>query len=152
MRKCRYFVVRLSGSAKKSLSFSFQGYVVNKKDKLINSIWVSSRCNLYSTWGRPTGKLEGLFTRACSKRTRCNGYKLKEGRFRLDTGKKFFTVRVVRHWNRLPRKVVGAPSLEVFKARQDGASSKPGLVWDVLAHGTRSQNHRIAWVEWDLKR
>jgi len=34
---------------------------------------------------------------------------------------KFFTVRVVRHWNRLPRKTVGDPSLEMFKARQDGA-------------------------------
>jgi len=66
---------------------------------------------------------EGLFTRPCSDRTVDNGFKMKEGRIRLDVRKKFFSMRVVKHCNRLPREVVGAPSLEAFGVRLDGALS-----------------------------
>ena len=55
----------------------------------------------------------------CSDRTRGNGFKLEEGRLSLAITKKFFTVKMVRHWSRLPSDVLNAPSLEAFKTRLD---------------------------------
>ena len=70
---------------------------------------------------------ERLFTWLDSDRTRGNSFKLRQGRFRLDIRRKFFTQRVVTHWSRLPKEVVDAPSLEAFKARLDVALGS--LVW-----------------------
>ena len=70
---------------------------------------------------------ERVCTRVDSDRTRRKGFKLRQGRFTLDIRRKCFTWKVVTHWNRLPKEVVDAPSLEAFKARLDVALGS--LVW-----------------------
>ena len=72
-----------------------------------------------------TGIFQSSACTWCNRRG--NGSKLRQGRFRLDIRRKFFTQRVVTHWNRLPKEAVDAPSLEAFKARLDVALGS--LVW-----------------------
>jgi len=98
-----------------------------------------------NTGGRPYSSLpvpegayrkdgENICSRACCDRIRSNGFKLREGRLRLDIRKKYFTLRVVKHWNRLPRDVVNAPSLETFRGQVGRGSEQPGLAEDVPAY------------------
>ena len=86
---------------------------------------------------------ERLFTRVGSDTARGNGFKLGQGRFRLDIRRKFFTQRVVTRWIRLPKEVVDAPSLAAFKARLDVALGS--LVWWLMtlhiAGGLKLNDH-----------
>jgi len=72
----------------------------------------------------PEGRLQAgggqTFIRSDSDRTKGNGFKLVEGRFRFDVRKTFFIQWMLRCWYRLPSGAVGVPLLEAFKVTLDG--------------------------------
>uniref|UniRef100_A0A493TB79 Reverse transcriptase domain-containing protein n=1 Tax=Anas platyrhynchos platyrhynchos TaxID=8840 RepID=A0A493TB79_ANAPP len=78
---------------------------------------------VYNFLARGSGEAGDLFSVNTSDKTHRKGVKLRQGKFRLDIRKRFFTERVVAHWNRLPRDIVTAPSLSEFKKRLDCALS-----------------------------
>jgi len=67
--------------------------------------------------------MANLFSVVCGDRTSGNGHKM-DGKFCTNMQKKFFTVRVTEHYNRLPREVVESPSLETFKTQLDAYPCK----------------------------
>ena len=77
---------------------------------------------VYSFLARGSGgAATDLFSSVTTDRTHGNGVSLRQGRFRLDIRKRFFTERVVAHWNRLLREAVAALSLSAFKKHLDCA-------------------------------
>lgn len=77
-----------------------------------------------------------LFKRSCPDRSRENSLRLEEGRFKLAIMRKFFAMRVMMRWHRLPREAVYSPSLETFKASSK-AFVPPALVQNLPARGRK---------------
>ncbi|GAB0208078.1 mitochondrial enolase superfamily member 1 [Grus japonensis] len=84
---------------------------------------------------------EGLFIRECGDRTRGDGFKLKEGRFRLNVRKKFFTVRAVSPWRkddgeqRFHLQPMEDPTQEQVEAPEGGCDPLGSPCWSKLLAG-----------------
>lgn len=80
---------------------------------------------------------DSLFSRVCCNRARADGFRLKQMRFRLDTGKKLFAVRVVRHWHRMPRELIEAPCNGKIPGQAEWRSEQPDLIEEATAQCRR---------------
>ena len=93
-----------------------------------------------------------------SNRTRGNGHKLKHKKFHLNVRKNVFTLRMKKHWNRLPREVMGSPFLEKFKTHLDVVLCSllwMNLLWEGLLTRSSpevpSNPYHVPFKQWFLR-
>jgi len=81
------------------------------------------RGDLRNAWKYLKGRCQEdgarLFSVVPRNRTRGNGHKLKQRKFRVNMRQNFFPLRVTEPWNTLPWEAVDSPSLEILRTRLD---------------------------------
>ena len=117
----------------------------------MNTSWVlTSFAAFWYVKGAYKQERSQLFERVDNSRTTGNVCKLKEGRFRLDVRGKFFTRRVVRCWNRLPREGVDVTVPGGVQGQVGWGPGQPGLVLNVEVGGPACSRGVGDWVGFDV--